>query len=211
MTGVDEADGRVRRGQRNKEAVVTALLALIEEGDLQPRARDIAARAGLSLRSVFSHFDDVEALYCEAGTRTLGAIEPMLAPADPLLPLADRVAVVVSRRVGALEVVAPVASAARLREPFSAQLRANRDAVRQLFLTQIECSFAAELGRLDGDERRVTVDALLLAGSFAAWYTLREEHGLTVEAASAVLQRTVEGILSSTGAAQLACRDGMPA
>ncbi len=55
-------DGRRRRGARNKEAVVAALLELYSQGEVQPPAARIAEMAGVSERSVFRYFDDMEDL-----------------------------------------------------------------------------------------------------------------------------------------------------
>lgn len=55
-------DGRRERGARNKEAVVSALLELYSQGEIQPPAARIAEMAGVSERSVFRYFDDMEDL-----------------------------------------------------------------------------------------------------------------------------------------------------
>ena len=67
-------DGRTARGQRTRSAVVDALLALQEEGDLEPTAQRVAARAGVALRTVFGHFSDMETLWAQAGERELAKI-----------------------------------------------------------------------------------------------------------------------------------------
>ena len=41
-------DGRVTRGQRNRQAIIDALLACYEAGSLRPSVDEVAARAGLS-------------------------------------------------------------------------------------------------------------------------------------------------------------------
>ena len=56
-------DGRVLRGERNRDAIVDALLELLAEGETSPSSREIAQRAGVSLRTVFQHFDDIDTLY----------------------------------------------------------------------------------------------------------------------------------------------------
>ena len=56
-------DGRTVRAERTREAVVTALLALLEEGELSPTAERVAERAHVSERSIFQHFGDREALF----------------------------------------------------------------------------------------------------------------------------------------------------
>ena len=62
-------DGRAARALRTRNRVVDALLDLVDEGDLRPSAADVARRAGVSLRSVFQHFDDLETLFRVAGER----------------------------------------------------------------------------------------------------------------------------------------------
>src|SRR4051794_41945585 len=62
-------DGRVARSARTKLAIVDALRSLHHDGDLRPTATRVADRAGVSLRTVWQHFDDLEALLVEAGRR----------------------------------------------------------------------------------------------------------------------------------------------
>lgn len=59
-------DGRRARGARNKSAVVAALLELYQSGEVQPSAARIASLAGVSERSVFRYFDDMEDLAATA-------------------------------------------------------------------------------------------------------------------------------------------------
>src|SRR5208282_909869 len=65
MAQLARLDGRLARSARTRHAVVDALLDLLGEGDLRPTAARIADRAGVSLRLVFHHFDDLEAIYSE--------------------------------------------------------------------------------------------------------------------------------------------------
>src|ERR1043165_6133853 len=74
MNTARAVDGRTARAQRTRAAVVDALLQLINEGDLRPTAPRIAERAKVSLRSVFQHFTDLEALYAAATTREIDII-----------------------------------------------------------------------------------------------------------------------------------------
>lgn len=61
-TPIDEGDGRSLRRTRNRDAVITALIELIQEGDLTPTVAKIADRAAVSHRSVFRYFDDLNDL-----------------------------------------------------------------------------------------------------------------------------------------------------
>jgi AcrR family transcriptional regulator len=55
-------DGRAARRARNRTAVLDAAIALFAEGNLQPTAGDIAARSGVSHRSINRYFPDNRAL-----------------------------------------------------------------------------------------------------------------------------------------------------
>lgn len=196
MTVRERVDGRVLRGQRNRDAVVEAYLSLLEAGNPQPTARDIAERAGVSLRSVFQHFTDLEQLYAAAGRRELAKLVAMMEPISTEVALAERLDAFVAQRVRILETLSPVARAARVREPFSPQLQANRDELLRVAREQCERVFAPEIRLRRGRTRAELVDALTLAGNWSSWYSLREELGLSVARASRVLQTTLASLLT---------------
>jgi TetR/AcrR family transcriptional regulator of autoinduction and epiphytic fitness len=83
-------DGRTARAHRTRDAVVEALLSLQEEGDLEPTAQRVAARAGVALRSVYAHFSDMETLWARAGRRELARLAELVDPVPGDLPLAER-------------------------------------------------------------------------------------------------------------------------
>ena len=112
-------DRRLARSAATRVAVVEALLALLEAGDAQPSMPRIAARAGVSLRSVFQHFADREALYAAAAERQQARIAALTPPLDPASPLAARAAALAAQRARVFEVIAPVRRAALLMAPFS--------------------------------------------------------------------------------------------
>lgn len=57
------SDGRSDRGVRTHERIVVALFEMIHEGNLQPRGEEIAEKAGVAVRTIFRHFDDMEGLF----------------------------------------------------------------------------------------------------------------------------------------------------
>ena len=71
MPQLARIDGRLARSARTRHAVVDALLDLLGEGDLRPTAARIAERAGVSLRIVFHHFEDLRG---SAGRRVTMAV-----------------------------------------------------------------------------------------------------------------------------------------
>ena len=74
----EEVDGRRLRREQNREAVLDALVGLFTEGFYQPSANEIAERAGISPRSLFRYFDDVDDLNRAAIERQLAAARPQL-------------------------------------------------------------------------------------------------------------------------------------
>ena len=188
-------DGRTARGQRTRSGVVDALLALQEEGELSPTAQQVAARAGVALRTVFGHFSDMETLWAEAGQRELGKLERLADQIDPSLPLPERIARYSASRRRVLEALLPVMRATRLREPTSPQLLRNREIYIAVGDAEVREVFATELAGLDEAARRRCLDALYLVSAAPAWEALRYDRGLTPEDAEQVLRECVTRVL----------------
>src|SRR5690349_2139340 len=89
----ERVDGRRLRGQKTRGAIVQALLDLIEEGNPEPPAREIAERAGIAIRSIRQHFETREELLlavAELHAERLGAAREDIAD-DASLSLEDRI------------------------------------------------------------------------------------------------------------------------
>lgn len=179
--------------------MVEAFLSLIEEGDPAPTATSIASRAGVSRRSVFAHFKDLEQVYAEAGLRQGKKLAAYLTPVDAGLDFDARLSAFVERRCALLEIADPVARAARLREPFSEQLRANRDSINALANRQTEETFATELDQLGCDQRDSVRLALDVASGWGTWYSLRDELRLSPRYAASVLEVAIRRLLTGEG------------
>jgi AcrR family transcriptional regulator len=189
-------DGRVARGARNRDALVEALLALLREGTLPPRAKEIAARAGLSLRTVFQHFDDLESLYASAADHQAAHLArrfPALATAGPT---EARVAALVERRAEIYEEIAPVRRASTVVAPSSPVLTARLADTAAWYRREMERVLAPELTGLDRRNRADAVAALDVTLSWEAWDQLRRVQGLSVAAARRVTGRLVERLLA---------------
>ena len=184
-------DGRVLRGERNRRAVVEAMLALIEEGDPQPTAKRVAERAGVALRSVFHHFDDVESVLAAAARLQAQRHWHVVQPVAPGLPLGDRVARVVAQRATLFERIAPARRAALVAEHDSPVIRAWLGEGRATLRRQLVATFAPELA----GEGRDLLAALELCASWTAWESLRRSQGLSVSAARRVMARLLNALL----------------
>jgi AcrR family transcriptional regulator len=188
-------DGRLARSVRARTAVVDALLDLIEEGDLRPTAPRIAERAGVSLRLVFHHFRDLEALFAAAASRQLARHYHVLRPLPATGPLAGRLAAFVRQRVRILERITPVRRAAILMEPFSSEVAARLGAVRSQARAEVLRVFAAELDARPPRARRELAAALGAVTSWSTWYALRAHERLSRPRAARVLTRMLTALL----------------
>jgi len=100
---VPKSDGRVERSVRTRSKIAEAVLDLVATGVLEPTAEAVAAHAGVGYRTVFRHFEDMDALFDELSAKigeTVLAGLPDLAPDGPL---DARIASFVDRRVAVFE------------------------------------------------------------------------------------------------------------
>jgi len=178
-------DGRVTRGTRNREALVDALLACYEAGTLRPSAAEVAARAGVSVRSVHNHFADVEALRAEVAQRQFQRFARLIGPAASVEELVDQ-------RVALWEAITPVRRAALLSVHDSPTIARNLARADRLMRRHLEQTFP----RLRADP----LDAVDLVTSWDAWNRLRAAQGCSVARARRIvidLVRTlIEGNLT---------------
>jgi TetR/AcrR family transcriptional regulator, regulator of autoinduction and epiphytic fitness len=176
-------DGRVRRGTRNREAIVDALLACYEAGALRPSVPEVAARAGVSVRSVHNHFADVEALRAEVAQRQWQRYASLIVPAATVDQL-------VGQRVVFYEAVTPVRRAALLSIHDSPTIARNLARLDRLLRRQLEATFPALTGAV--------LDALDLVTSWDAWNRLRAAQGCSVARARRVVIDTVRKLTEET-------------
>lgn len=190
-------DGRSARALRTREAIVDALLALIDDGELKPPAPRIAQRAGVSLRSIYQHFDDLEALFAAAHQRYTDRLLAMIEEIPGEGPLDERLDRFVAQRARILEVVTPARRAALLQEPFSERLREGRDRIYQVGMLEVKRVFRSELEALGDDEAEDMLAAVSMASSWEAWDQLRIG-GLEPEGARRVMRMMLAALLGGT-------------
>jgi AcrR family transcriptional regulator len=171
------------------------LLQLIDDGDLRPTAPRIAEQAGVSLRSVFQHFSDLEALFAAAAARELERLSALVEPLPVAASLDVRLDAFVAQRARVLEAITPVRRASLLQEPTSPQLRSSRARLLALARGEVAEVFGAELDRRSRADRAELLDALDAASSWQTWEALRAHQGLSPTRARRVMQRMLSALL----------------
>jgi AcrR family transcriptional regulator len=179
----------VRDPARTRRVIVEALLAALDEptdGEPAPTARALAARAGVSERSVFVHFADLDELRVAAAGHQLDQVRALLEPVPAGLPLSQRVDVLLGQQERIYPLLGRLAALARTRtsEPLDARLREG------------EKAFRAHLAAVFADELDDELLALLepLAG-WAVRHHLVQRRNFTNSQASRSIRRAVLAVL----------------
>jgi TetR/AcrR family transcriptional regulator of autoinduction and epiphytic fitness len=193
-------DGRVVRGQRNRQRLVDTFLELVGAGHQRVTGAQLASAAGLSVRSLWTHFADFEALY-EAASLDLWhrhVRAHVVVGTDQ--PLERRITQFCDQRRTELELLAPYARTAALAEPFSPALRASRQRFVSDLAREVDDVFGRELravpGGPGGPGGPVRRDALVAVAAYPCWSTWRDDLGLSATAARTALEQAVRGLLA---------------
>jgi AcrR family transcriptional regulator len=185
-----QLDGRRQRSETSRKRIVRAMLELIGAGDISPGADNVAARAGLGLRTVFRHFENMETLYQEINAAMTAELRPVLAEPFRSADWRGQLGEVVERRIRIFERIMPFKIAAdvhRHHSPFLA--RKAEEMTREQ---------RAALVRAVPADRRVDhafFEALDLLLSFETWRRLRKDQKLSAARARHTLDRLLDGLM----------------
>ena len=185
-------DGRRARRHRSRDLAVEALLDLLNEGVARPTAQQVAERSGVSLRSIFRIFDDVESLHAAASAAQLGRIRHLFVDVPAEGDLDARIDQVVAINGRLYESVAPVRRAALRSAPESDALQEQLARARGWVRAEVERVFADELQTAERD----AANALEVTLSFEAWDQLRSAQGLSAARTSATVTHILRSLLS---------------
>lgn len=194
--GTTEAvDGRRLRRAQGLTAVVDALLALLDEGEIWPSAAQIAERSGVSVRSVFRYFDDLDTLAERAIARHLEAVAYLFDPLPAGGSRRARIERLADARVTQYEVLGATARAAAARatlvEAIGAGLAVRRAALRR----QVEELFRPELSTLGRAARRDLVTVIETATGLEALEVWRMERERSLPACRGLLVTALDALV----------------
>jgi AcrR family transcriptional regulator len=185
-------DGRLHRSIVTRKKIVLALTALVFEGQLRPTAEQVALRADVGLRTVFRHFDDMDALYREISIDVDEQIQPLLKARLNAPTWQERVLQSIDFRSDIYDRTAAMHLAAQVHRHESVYLACNLMESAQLQRELLRRLLPAKVAQ---DTR--LLDALDLVLSFEAWIRLRREQGLEAGPAREVLRLGVRALLAT--------------
>jgi AcrR family transcriptional regulator len=185
-------DGRRQRSERSQIAIVEAALTLINEEKQVPTAQQIADRAGVSIRSFFRHFADMDALFLSADEMLGASYETLFAVTDRSGTLSQRISRAVDLYGNAFDqlcdlILCTQALAWRfpaLQERYAYHQKRLRDEL-ELWLPEVAISPRS---------RREAVHAVT---SFEMWHRLRTHQRLSQKSSHAIIQELVTGLLAA--------------
>lgn len=171
-------DGRRARRERGRTAVVDAMVDLVQEGHHPPTVEAIAARAGVSVASVFRYFERLDDLQSETAARFLERHAPLF-EIDRLGvgPRDARTARYVAARTTLYPTIAPMARFVRSRALEQPRVAATLGQMRRRLADQADRHFAPELDALTPARRTDVVGSIATLTSFESWDALRHDLG----------------------------------
>ena len=189
-------DGRSLRRERNRQDIVDALLGLIENGETEISAALIASKAGLSERSIFRYFDDVNDLYRSVCDLAFSKeIEYALIDDAGVGSLDTKIENFVNQRVRIYtmnEKIAPAARSFAFKNPI---IKNQLVVGRKLLRTQIIKHFAEELSVFDKQQQQVAVAIIDSLTTFEYYDMMRSDQRMSVQTIKSILTESIRKAL----------------
>ena len=168
------------------------MLELVESGDVSPSAARVADHAGVGLRTVFRHFDDMDSLYREMSEVIERRVMPILARPFASERWQDRIRELASRRPEVFEAILPFRISANLKRYQSAFLMADYIRLHKMERALVDVHLPDTV-KADSNG----VESLHVALSFQSWRLLRHDQQLAPAVAEQVVRRMVDSIIVS--------------
>jgi AcrR family transcriptional regulator len=186
-------DGRRQRSERSKQAIIEAMLAMIAEGILIPTAQQISERAGVGIRSVFRHFEDMESIFVLADETCRERFEDIFLGGDREGTLEQRILHAVEQRAKGYELYGNVILSTLAQRWRFSTLSKNYGRYQRGLRKNLQ-DWLPELESLDAS----SLEAVHGIASFEFWNRLRDHQGLSKKAAIGVVVQMLNGLVVAT-------------
>ena len=175
MTGT--IDGRTARRDRNRNEVVEAALALVDEGVIDPSIDQLTERSGLSARSIFRYFEGLDDLRRAVIRCHFERVRPILEATDAgdgSLP--TRIKRFVEARIKFNESIEGPARTAQARAHFAPVIAEDIQYYRGVLDASVRSHFAPELKTRPKAEAEDLIALIDVIVSFDGWDLLTRDH-----------------------------------
>ena len=187
-----QADGRIQRSQRSREKILRAYWELMLGGDMEPSAAAIAEHAGVGLRSVFRHFDDLDTLLLELMSLCYDEVTPQFLKPLKSINWKDQILELVERNVEIWERIKVPHTAGELGRFKSQILMDDYKRSRNLEISCIRAILPKDINNYDN-----VLFALDSTLSFSTMRRLREDRKLSIPKVKNIMSLLVKSILDT--------------
>ena len=185
------ADGRRERSRTNHAKIIAAGMELIGKGEYSPNAARVAEVAGVGIRSVFRHFEDMDTLYRQMSTEVEVKVWPLMLQQLEGVTWKERLVSLAKRRMTIQEITFHYRVAADLRRFESVFTVEDHRRILRIEFEMIN-GCLSETARAD----TIGTAGIYALLSFTNWESLRQGQGLSVEDARDVVLRLLGIALS---------------
>ena len=185
-------DGRRQRSERNRQKIIAAMFDLVREGDFDPSVARIAEQAGVGLRTVFRHFEDVDSLYREMAEQLYAGILPEIGKPLSSPDWQTRVKELMARRIRIFEEIMPVRICASIRRFRSEFLMEGYRRFLAHETSGLGLALPAEVLRNDA-----LTAAFDVALSFETWRRLRQDQQYSRAKATAAVETMLDALIAT--------------
>jgi len=185
-------DGRRERSADSRRRILASMVELIESGLAAPTAELIAAKANVSLRTVFRHFEEMENLYLEIAELVFDKFKPYLETPILIRTWPEVLDQIIERRATFFEEIAPYKTAIDAYRHRSSAISGQHRRIalmsRDMLITTLPPAVIA-----DAD----AFELLNLLFSIETWQRLRDQQGLSPAQSRDVLRRGATAIAAN--------------
>ena len=187
-----QPDGRRQRSQRSREKILRAYWELMLNGDMDPSAAAIAEHAGVGLRSVFRHFEDLDTLLRELMELCYDELTPEFMKPFKSSEWRDQLLEIVERNVKIWERIRVPHTAGEIGRFKSQVLMDDYQRSRNLEISGIKAILPKDI-----DNYNNVLMALDASMGFSTMRRLREDRKLSISEVKKVMTLMVRSILDS--------------
>lgn len=185
-----QTDGRRQRSQRSREKILRAYWELMLDGDMNPSAAAIAEHAGVGLRSVFRHFEDLDTLLRELLLLCYDEVTPEFMKPLKSTNWKDQLVEVTERNVTIWQRIIVPHTAGEIGRFKSQVLMDDYQRSRNLEISGIKAILPKDI-----DNYENILLALDASMSFSTMRRLREDRKLSIPEVKTVMNLMVEAII----------------
>jgi len=192
----DPADGRLARSLRTKRRIVDAALRLIDGDAEKFSAKAVAKRAGVTVRTVFTHYPAIETLLVDISDIVAARFASLIGPIAPSLPLERRIEKFAADQARMFETMRGFHRSIRFWRERSPVIGKRFDCYHDAVREKMRGCFRPELDRISPRSRRHYFEVLAGIGDWEYWDALRHRGGLSVADAQRALMLALRVVLA---------------